>query len=77
LKENKSIAKGEIQTISNYSDKKRSVCEINLLKEEIFNFIKEKLINNKETTKIFKLFIENKIYIDLNQILRKMELKLL
>jgi hypothetical protein len=53
LKENKSIAKGEMQNISNYSDKKRSVSEINLLKEEIFNFIKEKLIKSKETTKLF------------------------
>jgi hypothetical protein len=43
LKEQKLIANEKIQKISNFSDKKRSISEINLLKEELFKFIKEKL----------------------------------
>lgn len=72
LKEKRSIINGEIQKISNFSDKKRSVAEINLLKEEIFKFIKEKMINNKDITAIFKLFKENNLFYELTRIVSKL-----
>jgi hypothetical protein len=47
FKEQRLIANEKIQKISNFWDKKRSSSEINLLKEEIFKFIKEKLLKNQ------------------------------
>lgn len=62
---------GEIQKISNYTDKKRSTAEINILKEEIFKFIKQKLNKNQDMTLIFRLFKEKDIYYDFMKIAEK------